>query len=341
MSIPSERSSSIRVAIAENTAMRVQLLSDALKQVGMTVACSSTNSHQFLELVHSVQFDVVIVGSTMDEEADRGLQLIRQLREATLEIAPIVILMESSRRDSVVDAFRAGAKGVISQQGSLDSLEDCLLSVNAGQVWATREELAYAVETLRKFPSIPCKDHKPLANLSSREKEVIQCMAEGLTNREIGHRLGLSPHTVKNYLFRIFDKVGVSNRVELLRLMFVPAASTSLSDPSTSIFECRKAAAAGNPRDQLRLADLYREGRIVPPNLAQAYKWLLICDGTLRRFSVRTRELRRQISSKIGLSELIKAEHWANEYLEKMPTDQPCRGILPDVTAQKSRRVSA
>jgi DNA-binding CsgD family transcriptional regulator len=52
--------------------------------------------------------------------------------------------------------------------------------------------------------------------LSRREVEVVRCVAEGLSNREIAQRLGLTEHTVKNYLFRIFDKLGVSKRVEVV-----------------------------------------------------------------------------------------------------------------------------
>lgn len=335
-------SSSIRVAIAENTAMRVQLLSDALSQVGMTVACSATNSREFLELLRSVQFDVVIVGSTMDEEAGRGLNLIRQLREAIYVVPPAVILMESSSPDSVVDAFRAGAKGVISRQDSLDSLKNCLLSVHAGQIWATKEELAYAVDALSKLPTISGNGKKPFGTLSSREKDVIQCLAEGLTNREIGIRLGLSPHTVKNYLFRIFDKVGVSNRVELLFLMFVPAAPGSLpNEPSTSVFECRKAATAGDPTQQLRLAALYREGRGVPQNLVQAYKWLLICDETIRAMAVRTQELKEKVSLDIAPADLIEAERRAYEYVHNQKTDIPRLRVVSELTTPGTRRVPA
>jgi DNA-binding NarL/FixJ family response regulator len=334
--------SSIRVAIAENTAMRVQLLSDALKQVGMTVACSATSSREFLELLRSVQFDVVILGSTMDGEPGRGFDLIRQLREAIYVAPPIVILMESSGPDSVVDAFRAGAKGVMSRQDSLDSLKDCLLSVHAGQVWATKEELSYAVEALSKLPSMSGNGKKQLGTLSSRERDVIQCLAEGLTNREIGHRLGLSPHTVKNYLFRIFDKVGVSNRVELLFLMFVAAAPGSPTNgPSSSIFECRKAATAGDPSEQLRLADSYGEGRGVPQNLMHAYKWLLICDETIRTLAGRTRELKEKVSLKIAPSDLIEAQRRAFEYFHDKQADTPRLRVVSGLKTPSARRVPA
>ena len=72
----------------------------------------------------------------------------------------------------------------------------------------------------------------PLLNgfdlLSKRELEVVRSLAEGLTNREIAEKLGLSQHTVKNYLFRVFDKLGVSSRVELLFMTLSQAGSHGL-----------------------------------------------------------------------------------------------------------------
>ena len=72
------------------------------------------------------------------------------------------------------------------------------------------------VEALVSTPKIEAINRKGLSLLTKREVEVVRCLAEGMTNREIAERIGLSQHTVKNYLFRIFDKLGVSNRMELL-----------------------------------------------------------------------------------------------------------------------------
>jgi two-component system, NarL family, nitrate/nitrite response regulator NarL len=65
-------------------------------------------------------------------------------------------------------------------------------------------------------PTVRAINAKGLSLLSKREMEVVRSLTEGLTNREIAERLGLSQHTVKNYLFRIFDKLGACNRIELL-----------------------------------------------------------------------------------------------------------------------------
>jgi len=76
--------------------------------------------------------------------------------------------------------------------------------------------MSYAVEALAALPEVRAVDANGIDLLSKRELEVVRCLAEGLTNRDIARRLGLSEHTIKNYLFRVFDKLGVSSRLELL-----------------------------------------------------------------------------------------------------------------------------
>jgi DNA-binding NarL/FixJ family response regulator len=87
--------------------------------------------------------------------------------------------------------------------------------VNAGQVWASSTELQYLLEALTQ-PAVTAFNGKGNSVLSAREIDVVRCVSEGLTNREIAQRLKLTEHTVKNYLFRIFDKLGVSSRVEVV-----------------------------------------------------------------------------------------------------------------------------
>jgi len=72
------------------------------------------------------------------------------------------------------------------------------------------------LEALANSPLVRSTNHKGVELLSARERQVIQHVAGGMSNREIAAALDLSPHTVKNYLFRIFDKLGVSSRTELL-----------------------------------------------------------------------------------------------------------------------------
>jgi DNA-binding CsgD family transcriptional regulator len=126
------------------------------------------------------------------------------------------MLLDSSKREAVLQAFRSGARGIFSRHDSVETLCKCVRTVHQGQVWANSQQMSYAVEALASSPTVRAVDANGLNLLSKRELDVVRSLAEGLTNREIAERLGLSQHTIKNYLFRVFDKLGVSSRLELL-----------------------------------------------------------------------------------------------------------------------------
>ena len=127
----------------------------------------------------------------------------------------MVVLLDNSEPAAVVEAFRAGAHGIFSRTQPLRLLAKCIECVHSGQVWANSNELHFLLEALAR-PNHANFTHLADSPLSAREADVVRCVAEGLTNREIARRLKLTEHTVKNYLFRIFDKLGVSSRVEVV-----------------------------------------------------------------------------------------------------------------------------
>jgi DNA-binding NarL/FixJ family response regulator len=116
----------------------------------------------------------------------------------------------------VIDAFRCGAHGVIFRDEPLETLSKCIHAVHQGQVWANSMHLGYLLEVLGQTKAIHLQDARGSNLLSKREETVVRLVADGLTNKAISSELHLSEHTVRNYLFRIFDKLGVSSRVELV-----------------------------------------------------------------------------------------------------------------------------
>ena len=85
-----------------------------------------------------------------------------------------------------------------------------------GEVWANGEQLHYMLEAIAEVPSLPVVNSKGKKLLTAREEQVVALVADGLSNRNVALELRLSEHTVKKYVFRIFDKLGVSSRVELV-----------------------------------------------------------------------------------------------------------------------------
>jgi DNA-binding NarL/FixJ family response regulator len=127
----------------------------------------------------------------------------------------VILLLDSPDREQIVEAFRNGASGVFFRSDSLERLWKSIRSVHLGQVWASSRELQYLLEELVQTMPFHVVDVQGGVLLTEREDQVVRLVAEGYTNREISKELGLSEHTVKNYIFRVFDKLGVSTRVEL------------------------------------------------------------------------------------------------------------------------------
>jgi len=277
----------ISVLVGENTRMHSQLLADAISHDhGLRIAGAVSTPAEFLQIATRRKPDVVVLSACLGEDLTCGLGTLRQFH-ADHPQTPVIVLLDSSRKELVLEAFRCGARGIFSKNESLEQLRKCVRSVYQGQVWANSNEVRFALEALSAAPTIRAIDARGLEILSAREVEVVQHLADGLTNRAIGARMGLSPHTIKNYVLRIFEKLGVSNRVELLKLT-LSAPITPHRHPTRkeeqaaapSLTWCQNAAEKGSAHAQLLMAEVCRTGEVVPLDLAAAYYWYCLCEKT-------------------------------------------------------------
>ena len=206
----------IRVFVADNSPIHTQLVADGLKRdPALQVILPTSDSSRLTAEVMASDVDVLVISANLEDQPCKGLEILQELRTSFPGIRAVVLL-HSSKRELIVDAFRAGARGIFSRQGSIEMLMKAVRCVHEGQIWANSWEMGLAVEALANSRKVRPVNGNGLSQLSPREMEVVRCLAEGLTNREIAERLQLSQHTIKNYLFRVFDKLGVSSRVELL-----------------------------------------------------------------------------------------------------------------------------
>ena len=230
ISLP-EVSDVIRVLAADSTRMNSQLLTTALERDKRFQVLDSP-ADTVIAVVAKEKPAVIVISAEIDGNPRRGFELAREIHSLHAQTR-IVMLLDSSERGQVVEAFRAGARGVFSRSESLKSLAKCIFCVSQGQIWANSKELKFLLEALGEALPLRVIDARGTELLSRREQEVVRCVAEGLSNREIAQRLGLTEHTVKNYLFRIFDKLGVSKRVEVVLYAYsLSSSSDALHSPS-------------------------------------------------------------------------------------------------------------
>jgi len=206
----------IRVLAVDSNRMNSQLLTTALERdKRFRVLDAVPDARGIQAAVLKEKPAVVVISAEIDGNSRKGFEVAREINGLRTG-ARVVMLLDSSERSHVVEAFRAGVRGVFSRSESLKSLAKCIHCVSQGQVWANTKELRYLLDALGEALPLRVIDARGAELLSRREQEVVRCVAEGLSNREIAQRLGLTEHTVKNYLFRIFDKLGVSKRVEVV-----------------------------------------------------------------------------------------------------------------------------
>jgi two-component system nitrate/nitrite response regulator NarL len=281
------RAARIRVLVADSSRIHTHLLADALKRdTEFEVIPFDAESRRLISAATGLDADVLVISSNLDEQHSRGFEVLRELRTIRPEVRA-VILMDTLNDEMVLSAFRVGARGIFGKSQPVDELCRCIKCVHEGQIWANSREMSLAVEALANAPAVRTVNARGLTLLSKREIQVVHCLAEGLGNREIADRLKLSQHTVKNHLFRIFDKLGVSSRMELLSMtMSQPGLAPAPSDPATKAANrlgfsnelalLQKAADAGLPAAQMAMAQVYLARRSSPRDAVRAYTWYLV-----------------------------------------------------------------
>ncbi len=194
--------------------MSCHLLAEALERSKIYHADPAISAKEIYKALERNSYQVLLISTNFPNEPVGGLALIRDIQTRQPDLS-IVVLVDSPDRNVVVEAFRAGARGIFCRSDSFQTLCKCINCVNEGQVWANSSELYFVLDAITEGTSSEPKLPAGTRPLSKREEEIARLVAEGLSNRQISERLSLSEHTIKNYLFRVFEKLGVGTRVEL------------------------------------------------------------------------------------------------------------------------------
>jgi DNA-binding NarL/FixJ family response regulator len=215
-----------RVVIVGRDSLTGSLLADSLTH-NLNCESVATRQSDVMRLLASRKVDLVIISADFNSVAGAGFDLASDVSSAH-PLIPIIILLDEPVNDLVIRAFICGARGVFNPHDSMIEFIDCVEHVRKGSIWAGKEVTNFLLDALRCIPVPGLLTKDPSSALSTRELQVVHCAARGKTNKAIASELCLSEHTVKNYLFKAFEKLGVSSRVELLFYLTVRGHSFAL-----------------------------------------------------------------------------------------------------------------
>jgi DNA-binding NarL/FixJ family response regulator len=204
------------VIIFEATEMSCQLFSHVLNRssYGAKVLGYSSGAHDFDARLARMA-DVALISADLKDGSGSGFNVLRDLQryKSTLHC---VMLLDHDDPSLIVESFRCGASGICEREDSCETLCKCIYQVHRDQIWANSQQLHYLLQAFAaESPWLPRKARGQVP-LTKREAEIVSLVIVGQRNRNIAEHLNLSEHTVKNHLFRVFGKLGVSSRSELI-----------------------------------------------------------------------------------------------------------------------------
>jgi two-component system nitrate/nitrite response regulator NarL len=205
----------IRVLVTDTDKITVRLLAaDLMRQQQFEIDyCLASD---LADHISTVLPTVLLLSARLQDPASEMLGLLRKVR-ANCPSLRVIVLSEACGKEMITEVFRAGARGFF-DRSSYDPVPLCLCiqRVAEGQIWATSEELGFVLDAFSETAPMHVFQANGIESLTPRERDVVRLVTDGFANREVAQQLGLSPHTVKNYLFSVFDKIGVSSRAELI-----------------------------------------------------------------------------------------------------------------------------
>jgi DNA-binding NarL/FixJ family response regulator len=206
----------VPVLIADSNRMQSRLLASALhRRAEFRVTSCPVDADSILKAVVLTQARVVLLSLNPAVAIATQMAAMRQVHLSHPQVAK-VLLAEAYDRELVIGAFRSGARGIFCLTDThFRLLCRCIQRVADGQVWANAEQMNFLLDMVSDVPSLRVINSKGGELLTPRQQQVVALVAEGFSNREAARELKISEHTVKKYLFRIFDKLGISSRVEL------------------------------------------------------------------------------------------------------------------------------
>ena len=175
----------------------------------LTVVGEAASGGECIKMLGNLKPDILLLDLRMPDKS--GLAVLEEVNFDTVPTRVIVLTAAEDNRE-VIRAMRLGARGVVLKQSATEVLLKSIHRVHAGEIWLDNRMTAEVINAFSVAGAAP-RGEKPL--LSDREKEIVHLVVQGFRNKEIGVKLFIGEQTVKNHLHNIFDKLGVSDRLEL------------------------------------------------------------------------------------------------------------------------------
>jgi DNA-binding NarL/FixJ family response regulator len=201
----------VRVIVADTQAIfraglrKVFALEDDIRVVGQAETLAQTQTAAAKFTADVLIFEAALTPNPVEAVAD----LLRQNTQLR-----IVVVTPGADEDLTLDLFRRGAHGIVSREVEPELLVDCLRKVAGGETWLDRQGTHWVMEAYRNQNNRP-SGSRPKVQLTPKETLIVSCVTQGMKNKEIALRVGTTEQVVKNYLRKVYDKLGVADRLEL------------------------------------------------------------------------------------------------------------------------------
>ena len=215
--LTSPRKGIIRVLIADDH----PIVRDGLRKLltleeDVEVVGEAADGCEVLDKVHELDPDILLLDLRMPNLD--GLSALQSLMQSTRRTR-VIVLTASEDKNEFVQAMKLGCSGIVLKQTAPDLIVKSIRKVHGGEIWLDSHTTA---AVMRQFAgpgseaaSAGGSKSRERSPLSTREREIVQLVAQGYKNKEMAEKMFISEQTVKNHLHNIFDKLGVSDRLEL------------------------------------------------------------------------------------------------------------------------------
>jgi DNA-binding NarL/FixJ family response regulator len=201
----------VRVIVADTQAIfraglrKIFALEDDIRVVGQAETLAQTQSAMAKFSADVLIFEAALTPNPVEAVAD----LLRQNPQLR-----VVVVTPGSDEGLTLELFRRGAHGIVSREVEPELLVECLRKVAAGETWLDTQGIHWVMEAYRNQSTRPAGS-RPKVQLTPKETLIVSCVTQGMKNKEIALRVGTTEQVVKNYLRKVYDKLGVADRLEL------------------------------------------------------------------------------------------------------------------------------